>query len=324
MTDLVTLSDIEAAARRIAGHVAATPLLPFGATGVLLKAESLQPSGAFKLRGAFNALLSLDAGARARGVVAHSSGNHAIAVAYAARVLGIAATLVMPANAPAVKRDWVARLGARLESVGPASSERLARAAALAASEGLTLIEPYDSAAIIAGTGTIALEILDALGDTRAGPLALYVPVSGGGLIAGIAAAAKARDPSVRVIGVEPELAADAQASLRAGMRVEWPAGDVVRTLADGLRVQRVGALPWAHIERHVDDIVTVSEDEMLDAVRDMALDARLVVEPSGAVAPAAACLSRNARDRDDVRRVAVVSGGNVDPAVFRAALARG
>ena len=321
MNDLISLADVEAAARRIAAHVAVTPLLAFGATGVLLKAESLQPSGAFKLRGAFNALLALDAAARARGVVAHSSGNHAIAVAYAAQVLGVSATLVMPANAPAVKRAWVARLGARLELVGPASSERLARAAALAGAEGLTLIEPYDAAAIIAGTGTIALEIIDAVSDSHAGPLELYVPVSGGGLIAGVAAAAKARDASVRVIGVEPELAADAQASLRAGVRVEWPASDVVRTLADGLRVQRVGALPWAHIQRYVDDIVTVTEDEMLDAVRDLALDARLVAEPSGAVAPAAARAGRGGAP--GARRVAVVSGGNVDPAVFRAALAR-
>jgi threonine dehydratase len=323
MHSLITLGAIETARARIAPHVVHTPLVSLGPGDIVLKAENLQPSGAFKLRGAFNALLSLDEKARARGVVAHSSGNHAIAVAFAARRLGVSATIVMPENAPRVKLEWVKSLGARLEIVGVASSERLARAAALAEAEGLALVEPYDAAAIIEGTGTLGLELLDdwATGD----PLEIYVPVSGGGLIAGVAAAVKQRRPSVRVIGVEPELAADAGESFRAGERVTWPADQVSQTIADGLRVQRVGALPWAHMQAYVDDMVAVSEAEILGTVRDIASHARLVAEPSGAVAVAAARVGRGGADVSATRRVAIVSGGNVDPGllarVFGAAL---
>jgi threonine dehydratase len=313
---LVTLGEIRAAAARLRGHVLRTPLVPLYGTDVLLKAENLQPSGAFKLRGAFNTLLQLPAAARARGVVAHSSGNHAIAVAMAAAALGIPATIVMPVDAPAVKLMRTRALGARVEVVGPASSERAARALELHETEGLAMVEPYDSPTVIAATGTLSLEILEDLAgaDAAGTPIELYAPVSGGGLIAGAAAAVKLLDPAVRVIGVEPELAADALASRRAGARTALPAEDMARTLADGLRVQMIGALPWPHIEAYVDEIVTVSEAEILTTMRCIALEARLVAEPSGAVAVAAALAGRGGSGRTAARRVAVLSGGNVDP----------
>jgi threonine dehydratase len=318
--DLLTLPEIEAARTRIQPHVLRSPMVRMSVAGVWLKAENLQASGAFKIRGAFNTLLQLSPAARARGVVAHSSGNHAIAVAMAAQRLGVPATIVMPDNAPAVKRDWTAALGAHVEIVGPASAERAERAARLAETHGLTLVEPYDARTIIAATGTIALEILEDLAPESAGSQELYVPVSGGGLVAGVAAAAKLVDPAVRVIGVEPELAADALASRVAGERVRWPAELVARTIADGLRVQMIGAEPWRHVQAYVDDLVTVTEAEIFDAMRRVAFEARLVAEPSGAVPVAAALRAQRRGNAAAPRRVAVVSGGNVDPAVWRRA----
>jgi threonine dehydratase len=321
---LVSLSEIQAARERIRGHVLRTPLVAMASGNVLLKAENLQPSGAFKLRGAFNTLLQLSAEARERGVVAHSSGNHAVAVAMAAARLGVSATIVMPANAPAVKLEWTRSLGAVVNIVGPASSERAARAAELAAERGLALVEPYDSRTVIAATGTIALEIIEDLAPHDGEAVEFYVPVSGGGLIAGVAAAAKTIWPLARVIGVEPELAADALASRRAGRRTELPAEQMSRTIADGLRVQKVGALPWPHIQAFVDELVTVSEDEIVQTMRRIALDAKLVAEPSGAVAAAAALAGRGAGSADAAHRVAILSGGNVDPELLSQALARG
>ncbi|MFU8815851.1 MAG: threonine ammonia-lyase [Pseudomonadales bacterium] len=316
---LITLEEIRAAAGRIRGHVIRTPLVPMSGAGVLLKAESLQPSGAFKLRGAFNTLLQLPEAARERGVVAHSSGNHAIAVAMAAGVLGVPATIVMPADAPQVKLAWTRALGARVEIVGPASSERSARAAALAEAHGLSMIEPYDARTVLAATGTITLEILEDLASEQ--PIELYVPVSGGGLIAGVAAAAKHSRASIRVIGVEPELAADALASRMAGARTSLPGEQMARTLADGLRVQIVGALPWPHIEAFVDELVTVTEAEILETMRRVAFEARLVAEPSGAVPVAAALAGRGGAGGPPARRVAILSGGNVDPDLLARAL---
>jgi threonine dehydratase len=319
---LVSLTEIEAARERIRGHVLRTPLVAMSSADILLKAENLQPSGAFKLRGAFNTLLQLSAESRERGVVAHSSGNHAVAVAMAAARLGIGATIVMPVNAPAVKLEWTRSLGARVEIVGPASSERAARAATLAREHGLALVEPYDSRAVIAATGTIALETIEELAPREGDAIELYVPVSGGGLVAGIAAAAKATWRWARVIGVEPELAADALASRRAGRRTELPAEQMSRTMADGLRVQMVGALPWPHIEAFVDELVTVSEQEILHAMRRIALEAKLVAEPSGAVAAAAALAGRGTRAAARAHRVAILSGGNVEAALLARALA--
>lgn len=319
MSDLVCLDDVEIAARSIAPFIVRTPLVAMRPSDVLLKAESLQPSGSFKLRCAFNTLLRLTDDERTRGVVAHSSGNHAIAVAFAAKRLGIPATVVMPFDAPQVKRDWVTSLGATVELVGPASTERTARAAELAAAHGLVLVEPYDAVGIIAATGSITLEVLDDLrvSPSSRGSTELYVPVSGGGLVAGIATAAKAIDQSIRVVGVEPELAADAQASLIEGHRLTWSAEDSTRTIADGLRVQCVGEIPWRHIVEHVDEIVTVSEAEIRASMRALVAESRLVSEPSGAVAAAAAVRRSSGDDGDAVTRVAIVSGGNVEPALL-------
>jgi threonine dehydratase len=319
---LLTAEEVVAAAERIRPHVLRTPLVPLGDTGILCKAESLQPAGAFKLRGAFNTLLSLEPSALRRGVVAHSSGNHAIAVAWAGRALGVPTTVVMPSDAPEVKLRRTRALGATVEVVGPDSDERRRRADELAAERGLQPIEPYDSFAVLAATATIAVEVLE---DLRGGPPpVLLVPVSGGGLAGGVAAGAKLLDPGVRVVGVEPEVAAVALASRRAGRRVALPAEEVARTVADGLRVRRLGALTWPHVEAFVDDLVTVTEAEILGAVRRVALDARLVVEPSGAVPVAAALSGDGERSSGSGATVAVLSGGNVDPSLLREVLAVG
>ncbi|HEY7852989.1 MAG TPA: threonine/serine dehydratase [Caulobacteraceae bacterium] len=313
---LITLAAIEAARARIAPYVSPTPLVAMNPSGLWLKAESLQPIGAFKLRGAFNALLSLTPEARAAGVVAHSSGNHAQAVAYAAARLGIHATIVMPADAPSPKIAGVRREGAEIVMVGAASAERAQTARDLAAERGVALIEPFDMDEIMAGTGTIGLEILDQAPDVET----VFAPVSGGGLLGGLAAAIKLTRPGVKVIGVEPERAADAHASFRAGHVVSITAEQAASTLADGLRVQRLGARTWPHIRAYVDDIVTVSEAAMRAAMRRIAAEARLIAEPSGAVAIAGAL----AHGSDPRRGVAVLSGGNVEPALYAAILAEG
>ncbi|MFC4456339.1 threonine/serine dehydratase [Deinococcus sonorensis] len=307
--ELVSLDAIRTAHTRIRPHVVRTPLVPFPLEGVWLKPESLQPTGAFKLRGAFNALLGLTPEERARGVVAHSSGNHAQAVAYAAQQLGIPAVIVMPENAPRLKLHMTRAFGAEVVIVGPASEDRARTAEALGAERGLTPVPPYDDARIIAGAGTVGLEILEDLADVRT----VLVPVSGGGLISGVAAAIKQQRPDVRIIGVEPEFAADARDSLRSGTLVTYTAEQVGQTLADGLRVQHLGTLNWAHIRAFVDDIVTVSETELRRAARESALRARLVTEPSGAVSVAAALYHREQLGETGPL-VAVLSGGNLDP----------
>lgn len=313
MAELVSVDDIRAAATRIAGRVVRTPLIPYAGSAapgrtehpLWLKPESLQPTGAFKLRGAFNAILQRLDDARAHGVVTHSSGNHARAVAWVARELGLKATIVIPDAAPAVKVDAVRALGATVVLVDPA--ERDTRAFELAAEHGYVMIPPYDDPAIVAGQGTIGLEIIADLPSVSG----VVVPVSGGGLISGIATAVKALSPSTRVIGVEPELAADATESLRRGQIVSWTAQQTYRTIADGLRTTSVGEVPWRQIREYVDDVITVSEDEIRDGVRRLAGDARLVAEPSGAVAFAAwRHHFESLGVAGDV--VAVVSGGNL------------
>lgn len=313
---LITLAQIEAARARIAPYVRPTPMVTMNPTGLALKAENLQPIGAFKLRGAFNALLSLEPEVRARGVVAHSSGNHAQAVAYAAARLGVKATIVMPGDAPAPKLAGVRREGAEIIAVGAASSERARMAQDLAAERGLALIPPFDMDEIMCGTGTIGLEILEQAPDVEV----VFAPVSGGGLLGGLAAAIKLSRPTVRVIGVEPERANDAWQSFKAGHVVAISAEQAGSTLADGLRVQQLGARTWPHIQAFVDDIVTVSEEAMRAAMRRIAAEARLVSEPSGAVSVAGAL----AQSGDPARAVAVVSGGNVEPALYAAILAEG
>jgi threonine dehydratase len=310
-SDLITISEIEAATERLRPHIERTPVIRLGDTPVLLKAENLHAAGSFKTRGAFNSILLIDE--PSRGVVAHSSGNHAIAVAEAAAALGIRCTIVMPADAPRIKIERTRRAGAEIIEVGPSSSERAARAEQLAAERGASLIEPYDSRAVIAATATIAIELLDHSRQVGA----VYAPISGGGLIAGIAAGIKLLEPDIAVIGVEPEVAADALASRLAGRIVELPAEQMALTIADGLRVQRVGQLNWPHLEAWVDDIITVSEQEIMEAMVRVALEARLIAEPSGAVPVAAALRADGA-----VEVAAILCGGNVDPDMLHRAFA--
>jgi threonine dehydratase len=314
--ELVTLEEIREAAARIRGVAVHTPLLSWDER-TWLKPESLQPVGAFKMRGAYNAVASLTDAERARGVVTYSSGNHAQAVARAARLLGARATIVMPEAAPKIKVDGVRRDGAEIVFTGPGSEERHRIALDLVASDGLVMIEPYDDRRIIAGQGTCGLEIAENL----PGVTSVVVPVSGGGLSSGIATAVKALAPAVRVIGVEPELAADARESLAAGEIVHWDASRTTRTMADGLRVEHLGWLPFLHLRRYMDGIVTVSEEGMAEAMRQLAARARLVVEPSGAAAMAAHLSGAAPQPEGDDQRVIVISGGNVDAAAFAAVL---
>jgi threonine dehydratase len=280
-----------------------------------LKPENLQPIGAFKLRGAYNKIASLTDEERSRGVITYSSGNHAQGVAYAARALATKAVIVMPRNAPAIKREATAALGAEVVFVGPSGVERQEKAEQLAAEHGYVIIPPYDDPKIIAGQGTAGLEILEDLPDVDL----VLVPIGGGGLISGISTAIKLSKPNVKIIGVEPELAADAQASFRAGEIVKFPPEQVLSTSADGLRSQYVGTLTFEHIRRYVDDVVTVSEEDIFNAVRILAENPKTVAEPSGAVAPAAWLFHRDSLPASK-QTVAVISGGNVDPELLKRA----
>jgi threonine dehydratase len=308
--ELVTIDEIRDAAARIRGAAVRTPLLRWD-DRTWLKPESLQPVGAFKMRGAYNTIAGLTDEERGRGVVTYSSGNHAQAVARAARLLGARATIVMPEDAPGVKVEGVRRDGAEIVFTGPSSEERHRIALELVERHGSVMIEPYDDRRIIAGQGTAGLEIAEDLPDVTS----VLIPVSGGGLSAGIATAVKALAPNARIIGVEPELAADARESLAAGEVVSWDASLTTRTEADGLRVEHLGRLPFIHLRRFMDEIVTVSEGQMVDAIRQLARGARLVVEPSGAAAMAAHLAGAAPQPAGDDRRVIVISGGNIDPA---------
>jgi threonine dehydratase len=310
---LVSIETIREAAVRVAGIAVRTPLVraPFdGVSGqVWLKAESLQPIGAFKIRGAANKILQLTPEEVRRGVITYSSGNHAQGVAYAARAVGAKAVIVMPSNAPAIKRAATIALDAEVVDVGPASSERLAKAEELVRAHGYVVVPPYDDEKIIAGQGTCGLEIVEQLPDVDL----VLSPVSGGGLLSGVAAAVKQLKPSAKVYGVEPELAADTAESFRTGKIVEWPAELTTRTIADGLRTQSVGVRNFAHLQAFVDGIVTVTEAEIRATMRAIVMTGRLVPEPSGAVA--AAALLFHAAELPAYRKAAaIVSGGNVDP----------
>ena len=314
--ELVTLDEIRAAADRIRGVALRPPLLRWD-DRAWLKPESLQPVGAFKMRGAYNAVASLTDAERTRGVVTYSSGNHAQAVARAARLLGAHATIVMPEDAPPVKVEGVRRDGAEIVFAGLTGEERHAIALELVEQAGRVMIEPYDDRRIIAGQGTCGLEIAEDL----PGVTSVLIPVSGGGLSAGIATAIKALAPNARVIGVEPELAADARESLAKGEIVRWDGSLTTRTMADGLRVEHLGWLPFLHLRRFMDEIVTVSEEEMAEAMRQLAARARLIVEASGAAGMAAHLSGAALQPEGDDQRVIVISGGNVDPAAFAAIL---
>ena len=322
---MMTLAQIRQAQRRIQGVAVRTPLVRYFAPAdpdddsrapLWLKPESQQPIGAFKIRGAYNKVASLSDAERSRGVITYSSGNHAQGVAYAARALGVKSIIVMPRNAPRLKVQATAVLGAEIVTVGPASSERLRKAEELAAQHGYVIVPPYNDEQIIAGQGTAGLEILE---DCPEVDLVL-VPVGGGGLISGISAALKLSGSPAKIVGVEPELANDAQQSFRKGEIVELPAERVSSTLADGLRTQSVGPMNFEHIRRFVDDIIAVSEDEIRAAMRHIALEARLVAEPSGAVTFAAWLFHRQELPESN-KTVAVVSGGNVDPQLLQQVL---
>lgn len=337
LQSLVTLSTLQQARHRIASVAVHTPLIPFAlppqVSGQLwLKDEGAQPIGSFKLRGAANKVFSLSAEERQHGVITYSSGNHAQGVAYAARAVGAKAVIVMPRGAPATKRAATEALGAEIVYVETAgSAERKARAEALAAEYGYAMVPPFDDLDIIAGQGTCGLEILEDLPDVDL----VLVPVSGGGLLSGIAAAIKHQRPQVRVFGVEPELAGDARESFLTGSLVEWPASLTTRTLADGLRTQSLGERNWHHVHTFVDGIVTVTEAEIRAAVKaiyqscparetpgnDAPRATGLIAEPSGAVA-AAAVLYHSTRLLPYRKAVAVMSGRNVDAALLDQLLA--
>jgi threonine dehydratase len=329
MPSLITLADIQAAALRIAPAAIRTPLVRLdparlraaGFTSpaeIYLKDESAQPIGSFKLRGAYNAIAQLSPDQLRRGVITYSSGNHAQGVAYAARALGSKAVIVMPSNAPRIKREATLALGAEVVEVGPASTERKLRAEALAAAHGYTIIPPYDDPAIIAGQATCGLEILAQLPDVDL----ILSPVSGGGLLSGVATAVKLASPSLipnpcplipAVYGCEPALAADAHASFTTRTLTEWAAADTSRTLCDGLRTQSLGTLNFAHILRFVDGIVTITEAEIRLATHLILAAADIVAEPSGAITLAAALFHSD--ELPPARKiVAIVSGGNLDP----------
>jgi threonine dehydratase len=340
---MITLADLRSAQSLLRGITVRTRLIELGcpisrarsarevetsSRRLFLKPENQQPIGAFKLRGAYNKIASLSDEDRSQGVITYSSGNHAQGVAYAARALKTKAVIVMPNNAPAIKREATAKLGAEIVFVGPGSDERQRKAEELAAQHGYVVVPPYNDEKIIAGQGTIGLEILedlrqpdllsDDLPDVEATVLS---PVGGGGLISGIAAAIKLTNPQlagkkIKVIGVEPELAADAQASLRSGKIVQFPADQVSRTIADGLRTQSIGPINFEHIRRYVDDIIIVTEDEIREAMKLLAANPQTIAEPSGAVATAGFLFHRDQLPNTKLN-VAIISGGNIEPQIL-------
>jgi threonine dehydratase len=291
-----------------------TPLLPTSwSPEFFVKPENLQPVGSFKLRGATNAVARLSEADRARGVATHSSGNHGQALAFAARAFGAPCVVVIPEGAPLIKIEAVRGFGAEVVLVPPAERETTARA--IAEERGMTLIPPYDHRDIIAGQGTVGLEIVEDLPDVDL----VLVPVGGGGLSSGVSTAIKALTPEATVIGVEPELAADARESLAAKAVVPWTDEQRYRTSADGLRTP-LSDLTLAHLSARLDGIVTVTEHEITAATTALIRGTRLVVEPSGAVAAAARLF--HAGELPSGRTVAVISGGNLDPAVLAALVA--
>jgi threonine dehydratase len=372
---LITLADILAAHTRIAPAAVRTPLVAldtanlraYGITRALpaiyLKDESAQPIGSFKLRGAYNMIAQLTPEQLQRGVITYSSGNHAQGVAYSARALGSKAVIVMPEGAPQIKRDATIALGAEVVTVSNASSERKQKAEELAAAHGYTIVPPYDHPAIIAGQATCGLEILQQLAEIEGpgfreqgvegtlnpkpyplNPLTtpdlILSPVSGGGLLSGVATGIKlgaseglgfrveglesneasTLDPkpyplNPLIFGCEPELAADAKQSFDTRTLIEWPAASTTRTICDGLRTQSLGQLNFEHILHFVDGIVTVTEAEVRLATRIILGCTGIVAEPSGAVTLAAALF--HADELPTAQRiVAIVSGGNIDPAL--------
>jgi threonine dehydratase len=318
---LVTLDDLRAAAAALSGVAVRTPLLASDAlstaAGVpaFVKPEMLQRGGAFKFRGAYTYLARLSAEDRARGVITASSGNHGQAVALAARLFGVPATIVMPTTVPRAKRDGAVRLGARCLFEGVTTAERLARAEALCAAEGLTMVPPFDDLTIIAGQGTLGLEIVEDLPDVGT----VLVPIGGGGLSAGVATAVKLLAPGARVVGVEPEGSPKYSRARAAGEPVTIPANP--GGLADGLLAVRIGGRNFAHLQTYMDDVVTVG-DHLLPGAMQFVMDRmKLVCEPSGAITVAALL---NGIVRGTGRTVCILSGGNIEYDGLRAVLGDG
>ncbi len=311
MTDsqFVSLGDLEAAARALAPVAVRTPLLPFDSLServgapVWIKPEMLQRGGAFKFRGAYNFLSRVDPAVRKRGVIAPSSGNHAQAVALAAKLFGVPATVVMPTTVTHAKRAGAERLGAKIELAGTTTLDRAERADQLAAEQGLTLVPPFDHEFIIAGQGTVGLEIADDLPSVET----VLVPVGGGGFSAGVATAIKLRLPNARVIGVEPAGSPKLTAAREAGkpVKIAYSGG-----LADGLLATQVGTLPFEHHQRYLDDVIQVDDAALRGAMRLLLDRMKLVAEPSGAIT-IAALLESAFTPRGPT--VAILSGGNIE-----------
>ena len=312
----VTFTDVQAAAARLHGQAHRTPIVTsetfdqMAGCRVYFKCENLQRAGAFKFRGAYNALSLLTPEQRRRGVVAFSSGNHAQGLALAAKVLNVPAVVVMPLDAPPIKVDATRGYGAEVVFYDRLTGDREAIAQQLAAERKLTVIPPFDHPHIIAGQGTAAMELFEDMPDLDM----LLAPVGGGGLISGCATAATAMRPGVRVIGVETEPANDAWQSLRTGMRVTIPVPD---TIADGIRTTCLGAITFEIMRRLVEDIVLVADAQVIEAMRFMLIRMKLLAEPTGAV-PVAALLTRQVKGVEGKRVGVVVSGGNADPALLK------
>jgi len=310
---LVSLDDIRAAAGRVRAAAVRTPALevpwpgPAPAHRFLIKCENLQPMGAFKVRGAFNMLAQLTDDQRARGVVTYSSGNHGQGVAMAAHAMGVHAVIVMPTTAPAVKVEGVRGYGAEVIFEGTTSIARQQRAEKEAAERGLTVIPPFDHPMVIAGQGTVGLELLEQVPDLAT----VYVPMGGGGLIAGVSTALKLSNPSVRVIGVEPVGAMKMRAARDAGHPVTL---EKTASIGDGIMNMRAGDITFAHVQQHVDELVAVPDEAMAKAVAWLFRNGRIVAEPSGAAPTAAAMLGLGGPVGTVV---AIVSGGNVQPDHF-------
>jgi len=313
--DAVTFSDVQSAAERLRGQAHRTPVVTsrtfdrLVGCQVFFKCENLQRAGAFKFRGAYNALSQLTPEQRQRGVVAFSSGNHAQGLALAAKVLRIPAAVVMPSDAPQIKVEATRDYGAEIVFYDRITGDREAIARQLAAERGLTVIPPFDHPHIIAGQGTAALELFQDVPDLDV----LLTPVGGGGLISGCATAAKAMRPGVRVIGVETEPANDAWQSLRTGKRVTIPVPD---TIADGIRTTCLGVYTFEIMRRLVDDIALVTDADVLEAMRFMLFRMKLLAEPTGAV-PVAALMARKVPGVEGKRVGVIVSGGNTDPTLL-------
>lgn len=316
-----TFEDVLAAAERLRGQAHRTPvhtahsLDDAAGMGVWLKCEQFQRGGAFKFRGAYNKIATLPAEQRDRGVIAFSSGNHAQAVALCARIFGVPAVICMPTDAPAVKVTATRGYGAEIVLYDRMKDDREALARRLAEERGLTLVPPYNDPAIIAGAGTAALELLEVQPELDV----VAAPVGGGGLISGTSLSARAKRPGIHVVGVETEAANHAYLSKVRDERITISPPD---TIADGIRTAALGTLTWPIVERNVDEVVLVSEDEVKEAMRFLLLRLKLVVEPTGAVA-AAAALSGKLR-RLGSRAGIILSGGNVAPDVLREVLAEG